>query len=139
MLNFTDGGGGRTIKLVINVWPLSLLYFTMTKFLGHRKKIHHVQGQRPSIKCVHRKRGCRLIVVRTHMNYIFPFGNENVLLCQLWTHFTLTSEFWISIDNDRNHPILNNYENEMIRISLYTSHISLGSNIVFRTSNLFQM
>ena len=66
-----------------------------------QEKIHHMQGQRPFIKCAHRKRVCRMILVRMHMNYLFPNGNENV------------------------HPILNNYENEMIRISLHTSHFSL--------------
>ena len=33
-----------------------------------QEKIYHGQGQRPFIKCVHRKTGCRLIVVRTHIN-----------------------------------------------------------------------
>ena len=54
------------------------------------------------------------------MNYIFSIGNENVFLSQLWIHFILPSEFLISIHNDKNHPILNKYENEMIRISFYT-------------------
>ena len=125
MLIFTDGEGGRIIKLVINIWPLNLLHFMMSKFLGYRKKIRHVQGQRPSINCAHSKRVCRLIVVCMHMNYRFPAGNENVLLSQRWTNFILPSEFRISIHNDRNHPILSNYENKMIRISLYTSHFSL--------------
>ena len=33
-----------------------------------QEKIHHGQGQRHFIKCAHRKTGCRLIVVRTHIN-----------------------------------------------------------------------
>ena len=33
------------------------------------------------------------MVVRTHMDYIFPIENENVLLSQRFAHFILTSEF----------------------------------------------
>ena len=34
-----------------------------------KKNIHHVQGQKPSIKCANRERGSKLMVVRTHMDY----------------------------------------------------------------------
>ena len=60
-----------------------------------------------------------------HMNYFFSIAIENLLLSQHWTHFILPSEFWVSIHNDENHPILINYGNEMIWISLYTSHFLL--------------
>ena len=59
------------------------------------EKIYHAMGQRPSVKC-------RLSVVRTHMNYLLPIGNVNVLWSQPWTHFILPSEFWISIYNYEN-------------------------------------
>ena len=62
------------------------------------------------------------MVVPTHMDYLFPIKNENVLLSQCCTHFNLLSEFWISIHSVANCRILNEYDNQMIRISLYTSH-----------------
>ena len=40
------------------------------------------------------------------MDYLFPIGKENVFLSQHFTLFILPSEFWISILNDRNRPIL---------------------------------
>ena len=40
------------------------------------------------------------------MDYLFPIGKENVFLSQHCTLFILPSEFWISILNDRNRPIL---------------------------------
>ena len=58
-----------------------------------KEKKHHVQGQKPSIKCAYRERECKLIVVRTHMDYLFPIENENVFLSQRCTHFILPSEF----------------------------------------------
>ena len=60
------------------------------------------------------------MVVRTHMDYIFPTENENVLLSHRWEHFILAFEFWISIHNVANSPILDKYENKMSQISLYT-------------------
>ena len=38
--------------------------------------MHHVQGQKPSIKCADRERGSKLMVVRTHMDYLIPTENE---------------------------------------------------------------
>ena len=52
------------------------------------------------------------MVVRTHMDYIFPTENENVLLSQRWTHFILPSKFRISIHNVADCPILDKYEND---------------------------
>ena len=76
------------------------------------------------------------MVVGTHMDYIFPTENENVLLSQRWAHYILTSEFWISIHNVANSPILDKYENKMF---VYLSFFGKGSSIVFRSSNLFQI
>ena len=45
-----------------------------------KKKIHHVQGQKPSIKCAYKERESKLIVVRTQMYYLFPIENEKVIL-----------------------------------------------------------
>ena len=57
----------------------------------------------------------------------------------------LPSEFWISIHNVANCPILDKYENQMIRISLYTSHflqkgaaLSSGPLIYFKYNNHMQ-
>ena len=58
-----------------------------------KKKIHHVQGQKPSIKCAYKERESKLIVVRTQMYYLFPIENEKVILSQRCTHFILPSEF----------------------------------------------
>ena len=64
---------------------------------------------------------------------------------QHWTNFILPSEFWVFIHNGRSHPILNNYENEMIQISLYTSHflekgaaLALELLIYFKYNNHIQ-
>ena len=64
------------------------------------------------------------------IDYLFPIGNktignENVCSSQHCTHFILPSETWISIHNDRNCPIFDNYENGIIRNSLYTFHFLL--------------
>ena len=53
---------------------------------------------------------------------IKTIGNENIYSSQHCTHFILLSETWIVIYNDSNCPILENYENWIIRISLCTSH-----------------
>ena len=80
------------------------------------------------------------MVVRKHMDYLFPIENENALLSQRCTHFILPSEFWICIHNVANCPILDKYENQMIRISFYTSHFfAKESSVFFRASNLFQI
>ena len=107
---------------IINERPLNLLYFMAFKSVGWRKKMHHVEGHKPSIKCGYRERGSKLIVERTRMDYLFPIENENIFLSQCCTHVILPYEFWISIDNVANCPILDKYENQMIQISLYTSH-----------------
>ena len=52
----------------------------------------------------------------------FPTANENVLPFQHCTSFILPSDFWLSIHNDRNCPILDNCDNKIIRISLYSFH-----------------
>ena len=45
--------------------------------------------------------------------------------------FCLSSEFWISIHNDRNCPILDNYDNETIRISFYYFYFWLKGAVSF--------
>ena len=130
MLIFADEGGGRAIKLMIFCGyhackTHKLVIFYDVRISRVKEKIYHVQGQKLSIKCTHRERGCKVIVVSTHMDYLFPTESENVLLSQRCTYFILPSEFWISIHNVTNRPILDNYENEMIRISLYASRFLL--------------
>ena len=109
---------------IINVRPHKLVIFYDVQISRIKKKIHHhhIQGQKPSIKCTYRERGFKLMVVRTHMDYLFPIENENVLLSKRSTQFILPSELWISIHNVAYCPILDKYENQMTRISLYTSH-----------------
>ena len=98
-----------------------LVIFYDVQISRKKKKMHHVQGQKSSIKCAYRERGSKLIVVRTHMNYLFLIENENLLLSQCCTHFILPSEFSISI-HVTNCSILDKYENQKIRISFYASH-----------------
>ena len=109
---------------IINVRPHKLVIFYDVQISRIKKKIHHhhIQGQKPSIKCTYRERGFKLMVVRTHMDYLFPIENENVLLSKRSTQFILPSALWISIHNVAYCPILDKYENQMTRISLYTSH-----------------
>ena len=99
----------------------------MLKFLEYRKKyiMQKVRGR----KCSYKIEGVSIDKnhdrnhVRTHM-YV-PTRNKNFFSSQRCTHFVLPSEFWISIYNDRNCPILDNSETETIRISLYFSHLLL--------------
>ena len=86
-----------------------------------------------------------LVAVQMHMRYLFPIGDQNLFSSQHCTHFTLPSrhttlyrrlldvettscvywvptEFWISIHNETKSPILDNYGNEIIPISLCFFH-----------------
>ena len=49
----------------------------MSKFLGYREKVHHVHGQKRSIKCGDREKGCKVIAVRMHIDHVFPIGNKS--------------------------------------------------------------
>ena len=49
----------------------------ISKFAGYSEKIHHVEGQERSIKCAYREKGCKVIVVRMPIVYLFPIGNKN--------------------------------------------------------------
>ena len=49
----------------------------MSKFLGYRGKIHHVQSQKHSIKRAYKEKGCKVIVVHMHIDYPFPIGNKH--------------------------------------------------------------
>ena len=105
--------------------------------------MHH--AQKLPLKCVHRERGSKLIVMRTHMDYLFLIENENVLQSTRCSHFALAFEVWLSIHNVTNCPILDKYENQMIWISLYTSHFlkmggALSSEILiyFKYNNHIQ-
>ena len=96
-----------------------------------KENINHVQGQRPSIKHVYRGRGCILLEVRTHMSYLLPIESENLFLSQHCTYVSLPSEFWISIHNNKNRPILDNFRylwkwnNPNQFLFLYSSHVLL--------------
>ena len=58
-----------------------------------KKLIHHAQGQKPSIKCALRDRGSKMMVVRTHTDYLFSIEDENVISSQCCTNFILPSKF----------------------------------------------
>ena len=88
-------------------------------------EIHHSKAHGLYIKCAFMGRGRILAAARAHIDYLFPIGNENVFSSQNCIHFILPSEFWSSFHNDKNRPVLNIYENEIIRISLYTSSFLL--------------
>ena len=67
---FLEGGGGGSTKRIKNV--VSLEYFAASKFSGYKKKIHHIQDHRLSIKCGFRGRRCILIeVVRIYTISVF--------------------------------------------------------------------
>ena len=55
----------------------SLIYFMMFNFLGYSEKLRHVQGQKRSIVCAYREKWCKVIVVRMHIDYLFPIGKKN--------------------------------------------------------------
>ena len=63
-----------------------------------------------------------------HIDNLFPIGNENVFSSQHRTYFILPSEFRIFIHNNRNCPILDNYENKITLISLnFFYHLLKGA------------
>ena len=95
-------GVKRRIKK-FNAWDI---YVQISRIY---EKIHHVQGRRPSIKCAHRGKGFILTKGRTHMDYFFPIGNEHLSSSQHYAHFILPFEFWISIYNNKNCPIWDNF------------------------------
>ena len=97
---------------------VSLLYFMMSKFQVIGKNESYI---RSSIMCAYNGRGFIMIVVRTHVGYPFPIVNENVFYSQYYIHFNVLSEFWDFTHNERNCPILDNYQVERIGISLYSS------------------
>ena len=76
-------------------------------FLGYRKK-HHVEGQRPSIKCAFKGRRYIVVGKRTRVDHIFPVG-KCFFSSQHYTHFILLSDYWIFIHNDRNCHISDNH------------------------------
>ena len=45
-----------------------------------------------------------------------------------WKLFVLPSEFWISIHNERKRPVLDNNDNEVVRISLNSFDLLLKVN-----------
>ena len=45
------------------------------------------------------------------LNYLFPTENEHSLSFHQCAYFVKISEFSISIHNERNQPILDNYDN----------------------------
>ena len=49
----------------------------MFKFVGYREKVHHVHGQKRSFKYAYREKGCKVIVIRMHIDFLFPIGNKN--------------------------------------------------------------
>lgn len=76
-------GGIRGIKNAV-----SLVFSIISKFLKYEKK-YNLQSQRLYINCAYTGRGCKLISVSTHMDYLFSTGNVNVFfpaLCR-FHHF----------------------------------------------------
>ena len=67
---------------------VSLVFSIISKFLKYGKK-YNLQSQRLYINCAYTGRGCKLISVSTHMDYLFSTGNVNVFfpaLCR-FHHF----------------------------------------------------
>ena len=66
-----------------------------------------------------------------HIDYLFPIGNKND-----WKWKYIPSEPSVSIYDDKNCPILDNYEKGVIRVSLYTSYFfTKRSNFMFKAFN----
>ena len=63
-----------------------------------------------------------------HMDYIFLIENGNFFSSQHCTYFFLHSEFGVSIHNERNRPVLDNYGNKIVRISLNSFDLLLKVN-----------
>ena len=87
---FADGGGRRVIKLMLfcghhKCKTPKLVIFYDVQVSRIKKKIHHVQDQKPSIKCAYRESWSKLMVVRTHMDYLFPIEDEIVFTSPLYT------------------------------------------------------
>ena len=90
--------------------------------------MHHVQGRKRSIKCSYREKGCKVGVVRMHIDCLFPTGDKNdwrwkhTLLNTVHISFYLLKLEFPFIMTEIVGPILDNYENGIIRMSLHTSH-----------------
>ena len=96
--------GTKGIKNVAN-----LVHFMMSQFLRYTKNTFtRSQDERPSIKCVSKGRGHRACG-----RDLFPTGKGKFFLFPALHRFHF---FWILTE-----IILDNYEQEIIRISLYTS------------------
>ena len=55
-----------------------LVYFMISRFQGYRKMTSCTKSEVFYKVCVHGE-GCKLIAMRTHMDYLFPTGNKNAL------------------------------------------------------------
>lgn len=73
--------------------------------------------------------GVRVYIENTHMDYQFPIGNENLLSLQRYAYFILLCDLLISIHYDRYRPLLDNCEDEIIRISLYNRRVCEAFNL----------
>ena len=108
---------------------VSLEYFMVSKFLGYRKKLHHMQDQRSSIKCAYRGRGCVLTEVRTRIYYLFLIGNENLFSSQSLhiSLYLLNLEFPLIITKTVPFSIIFDHcKNEIIRIRIRISFFAKG-------------
>ena len=109
---------------------------------GYRKKMHHIQDQRPSIKCTYRGRGCILIEVRTHAYYHFPIGNKDLFSTQSLhiSLYLLNLELLLIITKTTPFSrMFDHCENEIIQIRIRIPYFSQGGRFVFKVSNLYQM
>ena len=86
---FEEVGGGCT-RRIKNV--LSLVYYTLFRFVGYWKK--YIIYQVKDLKCTYKGQKCILIVVHTHMDYLFPAKIDFFLLSivNIWL-YRLNFEF----------------------------------------------
>ena len=83
--------------------------------------MHQVQSHRSSKKCASWGMDAHGICL-SHQKL------KHLLFSSLLIYFVVPSESWISIHDERNRPVLDNYDNKIVRISLNSFNFSLKVN-----------
>lgn len=92
--------------------------------------------------CKYRGRGCILIEVGAQTDYLFQMGNGNLFssVRKHCPYLILPFEYWVSIQVNKNCPILGNFR--WLWKSVYNYELfpfaAKRSALTFKPSNLFQ-
>ena len=107
----------------MEIYYTGLKYIMSSEVQRSSKKymMHHVQSQRTSKKCTSRGMGVHRLSL-SHQKW------KLLLFSALLVYFVVPSEFWISIHNEGNRPVLDNYDNKIVRISLNSFNFLLKVN-----------